>query len=142
MTNDNYWTYESTPVSPIFKVQLFLESHKNLHNLFHGFDIYLKVSQFYNDLMKWQFLPKYQRNYFWISALNFWLQDPYNLKMGDFLLKQSAKICYIWLIWVLKCIRLIFLDKIDKKIGKIKFIKWNWKNRTDKMKLIKWNWLR
>ena len=33
--------------------------------------IILKVSWFYNVLMKWQFLPKYQRNYFWISALNF-----------------------------------------------------------------------
>ena len=39
---------------------------------------------------------------------DFWSQDPYNLKMGDCLLQQSAKICYICLIWVLKCIRWIF----------------------------------
>ena len=44
---------------------------------------------------------------------DFWSQDPYNLKMADFL-QQSAKICYICLIWVLKCIRWIFYIKLKK----------------------------
>ena len=40
---------------------------------------------------------------FMVSFGVFWSQDPYNGKVGDF--NQSVKICYICLIWVLKCIR-------------------------------------
>ena len=65
-----------------------------------------------------------------ILLLCFWSQDPYNLKMADFL-QQSAKFCYICLIWVLKCIKWIFWIKLIKKIDKMKFIKWNWKNKAD-----------
>ena len=53
-------------------LQLSLGSFNNYVDIIFSFcDRYLKVSQSYNVLMKWQFLPKYQRNYFWISALKF-----------------------------------------------------------------------